>query len=92
MQGLRVLRRFSPDLQEHLFKKTPILEAIIQMFFKIGTLRKYAANFWKSIFGVVHFRNIACSTRDFQKFATYLQNKNTSGDCLCYLKEHLWLG
>ena len=39
------------------------------------------------IFGIA-----ARSTEDSQKLATYLQNKNTSCNCLLYLKEHLWLG
>ena len=66
----------------------PILDAIMQMCSSKYVFCKYAGNFWKSICGRAHFWYIACSTRDFQKFATYLQNKNASGNFLGYLKEH----
>ena len=39
------------------------------------------------IFGIV-----ICSTRDFQTFAAFTEQEHLDGDCLCYLKEHLWLG
>ena len=91
-RAFTVLRHFSEDFQEHFFKKAPILESIIETCSSKQVFCKYAAKIWKSIFGGVRFWNTECSSWDSQKTAPYLQNKNTYGDCLHYLKEHLWLG